>query len=150
MIKKDKIQELIALMKDQGVAELSVKSKEDEVSIKFQSQSVPMMTQPLVQQAAPVAAANAVAPGETKDGLAPGERYILSPFVGTFYESPSPGAELFVKQGDAVSKGKVLCIIEAMKLMNEIEAEASGIIKKVLVENEQPVEFEQPLFIIQE
>lgn len=74
---------------------------------------------------------------------------VESPIVGTFYRKPSPDAELFVKEGDVVSKGATLCIIEAMKLMNEIEAECDGVVKEVLVENEQPVEYDQPLFVIE-
>ena len=74
---------------------------------------------------------------------------VESPIVGTFYRKPSPDAELFVKEGDVVSKGATLCIVEAMKLMNEIEADFDGVIKEVLVENEQPVEFDQPLFVIE-
>ena len=155
MIKKEKIAELIDLMKSQGVAELQVKSKEEEVCIKFQTGGVaPLVAAapvlpppPVMPQASGASAAPAGAPS---DALQPGQRYILSPFVGTFYEAPSPGAEVFAKEGQSVSKGQVLCIVEAMKLMNEIEAEVSGTIKKILVKNEQPVEFEQPLFIIQE
>ncbi len=152
MIKKEKIAELIDLMKSQGVAELQVKSKEEEVCIKFQTGAAPMVASailppPPVMSATPSASNSG---GSSSDALQPGQRYILSPFVGTFYEAPSPGAEVFAKEGKAVSKGQVLCIIEAMKLMNEIEAEFSGTIKKILVKNEQPVEFEQPLFIIQE
>ncbi|SMO51168.1 acetyl-CoA carboxylase biotin carboxyl carrier protein [Balnearium lithotrophicum] len=74
---------------------------------------------------------------------------VESPMVGTFYRAPSPGAEPFVKEGDYVEKGQVLCIIEALKVMNEIESEVSGIVKKVLVENGQPVEYGQPLFYIE-
>jgi acetyl-CoA carboxylase biotin carboxyl carrier protein len=76
-------------------------------------------------------------------------RVIKSPFVGTFYRSPTPGADAFVSVGQRVRKGDTLCIVEAMKLMNEIEAESDGVIKEILVENETPVEFEQPLFIIE-
>ena len=152
MIKKEKIAELIDLMKSQGVAELQVKSKEEEVCIKFQAGGVaPLVAAAPVLPPPPVmpqtSGANAAA-GAPSDALQPGQRYILSPFVGTFYEAPSPGAEVFAKEGQSVSKGQVLCIVEAMKLMNEIEAEVSGTIKKILVKNEQPVEFEQPLFIL--
>ena len=75
--------------------------------------------------------------------------YITSPFVGTFYPAPTPGAEPFVKVGSEVKVGQTLCIVEAMKLMNEIEAEFDGIVKDILVDNEQPVEFDQPLFVIE-
>jgi acetyl-CoA carboxylase biotin carboxyl carrier protein len=92
--------------------------------------------------AAGPAAAAAEAPAE------PEGHVVKSPMVGTFYRSPSPGAKAFVEVGQSVSAGDTLCIIEAMKLMNEIEADAGGIIKAVLVENGQPVEYGEPLFII--
>ena len=76
-------------------------------------------------------------------------RVIKSPFVGTFYRSPSPGSDSFVEVGKRVKKGDTLCIVEAMKLMNEIESEFDGVIKEILVENEQPVEFDQPLFVVE-
>ena len=98
----------------------------------------------------PAASAPAAAPVE-KAAAKTNERQkqVLSPLVGTFYRSPSPGADLFVKEGQVVKPGEVLCIIEAMKLMNEIESEYSGKIVQVLVENGQPVEFGEPLFIIE-
>ena len=100
------------------------------------------------QAAAPAAAAPvAAAPAAEADPLA-GAHIVKSPIVGTFYASPSPDAEPFVKVGDTVKKGQVLCIVEAMKLMNEIEADASGEVVKVLVEAGQPVEYGQPLFAI--
>lgn len=79
----------------------------------------------------------------------PKGKIIKSPFVGTFYRSSSPGADPFVSVGSRVRKGQTLCIVEAMKLMNEIEADAEGVIKEILVENEQPVEFDQPLFVLE-
>ncbi|HET6569675.1 MAG TPA: acetyl-CoA carboxylase biotin carboxyl carrier protein [Rhodothermales bacterium] len=85
----------------------------------------------------------------TEAALAAGETVVKAPIVGTFYRSPSPDTESFVNVGDRVNTGDVLCIIEAMKLMNEIESEISGIVRQVLVENAQPVEFDQPLFVIE-
>ena len=81
--------------------------------------------------------------------LAQNQKHILSPFVGTFYTSPSPDAENYVKTGQVIKKGDVLCIVEAMKLMNEIESEEGGKISEILVENGQPVEFGEPLFVIE-
>ncbi|TNE88970.1 MAG: acetyl-CoA carboxylase biotin carboxyl carrier protein, partial [Deltaproteobacteria bacterium] len=100
---------------------------------------------------APVAAAPAAAPAPAANAPAaddPNLKTIESPMVGTFYRAPNPDADVFVKVGDSVSPGKVLCIVEAMKLMNEIESEVSGTIVEILVENGQPVQFGQPLFKI--
>ncbi len=102
---------------------------------------------PVVQQAAPApapAATEAAAPVESSNTIE-----IKAPMVGTFYRSPAPDAQPYIKEGDVISQGKVLCIIEAMKLMNEIEAEVSGKIVKILVENAQPVEYNQPLFLVE-
>ncbi|HVJ13080.1 MAG TPA: acetyl-CoA carboxylase biotin carboxyl carrier protein, partial [Burkholderiales bacterium] len=91
----------------------------------------------------------AAAPAPAADSAVPVDlAMIKSPIVGTFYRAPEPGARNFVEVGDQVRKGQVLCIIEAMKLMNEIEADASGVVKAILVENGQPVEYGQPLFIL--
>jgi len=89
-----------------------------------------------------------VQPAETKKESEDNYYQIRSPMVGTFYRSPSPGAEPYVKEGDIVKKGQVLCIIEAMKVMNEIESDVTGRIVKVLVENGKPVEYNQPLFLV--
>jgi acetyl-CoA carboxylase biotin carboxyl carrier protein len=104
-------------------------------------QSAPVQTQAASHAPAPVAAAPTSAHPKAKE--------IESPFVGTFYRSPSPSADVYVREGQTVKKGDTLCIIEAMKLMNEIEAELSGKIVKILVENGQPVEFGEPLFLIE-
>jgi acetyl-CoA carboxylase biotin carboxyl carrier protein len=97
----------------------------------------------------PAAAAAPVAEAKPAGGLAPNQKQVLSPFVGTFYRSPKPEADPYVREGQAVKRGDVLCIIEAMKLMNEIEAEWNGKIVSVVAENGQPVEFGEPLFIIE-
>jgi len=112
----------------------------------------PMMPVPQQQNAVAAPVAAAAEPAAKAAGartLSGKERMIRSPFVGTFYRSPSPGAEAFVQVGQRVRKGETLCIVEAMKLMNEIEAESDGVIKDILAENESPVEFEQPLFVIE-
>jgi acetyl-CoA carboxylase biotin carboxyl carrier protein len=102
--------------------------------------------------AAPVAGVGAgspAAPQQAPKGQSTSGRVVRSPFVGTFYRAPSPGADYFVDVGKRIRKGDTLCIIEAMKLMNEIEAEFDGVVKEVLVDNEQPVEFDQPLFVVE-
>lgn len=96
-----------------------------------------------IAEPAPIAAAPAAAAAESAN-----KKYIRSPFVGTFYAAPSPDADPFVKVGQSVAKGDVLCIVEAMKLMNEIEAESSGTITEILVNNAEPVEYDQPIFVI--
>jgi acetyl-CoA carboxylase biotin carboxyl carrier protein len=139
-----KLKNLIELAKESGLSELTVEHKDDRVTLKFPyGQSVaaqPMMAAPA---AIPSAGASATAPAPVKD-----ENLIevTSPFVGTFYRASSPDAEAYVKEGDIVSPGKILCIVEAMKIMNEIESEVSGEIAEICVENETYVEFGQVLF----
>ena len=151
----DKIKKYIDLMQEKGVAELSVKSKDDEINIKMAGGSVAQTGLPAAQQQVfippPPPANSHAGDGATasEPTLQPGQKFVYSPFVGTYYEASSPGADPFVQEGQTIQKGQVLCIIEAMKLMNEIEAESGGKILQVLVKNEQPVEFEQPLFIVQ-
>jgi acetyl-CoA carboxylase biotin carboxyl carrier protein len=154
------LRELIEFLKEQDIAEFELERGDVKVRIKRSVQAaVPAETRivaiptaaPAVQQvaapsSAPVSAAapkEAVAPA-VDDGL----HTVRSPIVGTFYESPSPGAPPFVKAGDTVEVGQVLCIVEAMKLMNEIESDVSGEIVKRLVNNGQPVEYGQELFAI--
>lgn len=145
-----KLKTLIDLVAESGIAELEVTEGEDKVRIaKFSpapvapTSSTTLMTAPV--PGAPVAAAAAapVAPEPEPTG-----HVVKSPMVGTFYRSPSPGATSFVELGQAVKAGDTLCIIEAMKLLNEIEAEVGGVVKEILVENGQPVEYGQPLFVI--
>ncbi len=105
---------------------------------------------PVVQQEAPAAPSQAPAATEVAAPVESSNTIeIKAPMVGTFYRSPAPDAQPYIKEGDVISQGKVLCIIEAMKLMNEIEAEVSGKIVKILVENAQPVEYNQPLFLVE-
>jgi acetyl-CoA carboxylase biotin carboxyl carrier protein len=143
-----KVKKLIELLDESGVAEIEIKEGEESVRISRQSQfSQPMMappaayTPPAAPAAAPTPVAEAAA--ETIEGHA-----IKSPMVGTFYRAASPGATPFVEVGQTVNAGDTLCIIEAMKLLNQIEADKSGKVKAILVENGQPVEYDQPLFII--
>jgi acetyl-CoA carboxylase biotin carboxyl carrier protein len=147
-----KLKKLIDLVQESGIAELEITEGEEKVRInRIGSPGQPsMMTIP--QAPAPVAAApmTAVITGAAA-AEAPAEpegHIVKSPMVGTFYRSSAPGSRPFVEIGQNVNAGETLCIIEAMKLLNEIEADQSGVIKKVLVENGQPVEYGQPLFII--
>ena len=147
-----KLKTLIDLVSESGISELEVNEGEDRVRIVNAGSQAPMGQQviyanhPAPMQTAPAAslpaeAAPAEAPVET--GFA-----VRSPMVGTFYRAPNPESPDFVKVGDTVTVGQTLCIIEAMKLLNEIEAEKAGVIKQILCENGQGVEFDQPLFII--
>lgn len=139
-----KLKTLIDLVADSGIAELEITEGEGKVRIVKFSQSAAV-----VPAAAPVAPAQVVAaPAAAQAPAAPQGHQVKAPMVGTFYRSPNPNAAAFVEVGQAVKEGDPLCIIEAMKLLNEIEADKSGVIKEILVENGEPVEYGQPLFII--
>ena len=148
-----KVKKLIELLDESGVAEIEIKEGEESVRISRYSQaSQPMMAAPAAYAPPPAAAAPPTTPAETPATEAAVETIeghaIKSPMVGTFYRAASPGATPFVEVGQTVSAGDTLCIIEAMKLLNQIEADKSGKVKAILVENGQPVEYDQPLFII--
>ena len=152
----DEIRELIALTSDSGLAELEVQRGDERVRIRragFAAQEVVLappsyaVAPPPVQAAAPTAAP-APAPAAPAPGADPNLALVKSPIVGTFYECPSPGAPPFVRLGEKVQPGKVLCIIESMKLMNEIECEITGVVESRLVMNGQPVEYGEALFAI--
>jgi len=148
-----KIQKLIQLLEGSDVAEIEIKEGEDSVRISrvnsgmmlasTQQQYYAPQQQPQTMMSAPVAAAEPVAPA------APSGHVVESPMVGTFYRASSPTAKAFAEVGQSVKVGDTLCIIEAMKMLNQIQSDASGVIKAILVENEQPVEFGQPLFIVE-
>jgi len=144
-----KLKTLIELVETSGIAELEIQEGEERVRITRAGapgpQTVMLHAAPQVAAAAPVAAP---APAEPAAPAVPEGHTVKSPMVGTFYRSASPGAKPFVEIGDTVQQGDALCIIEAMKLMNEIEADAGGTIKAILVENGQAVEFAQPMFVI--
>ena len=151
-----KLKKLIDLVQESGIAELEITEGEEKVKI-VKGGAVAMVAAPTmmapVAAAAPVparaAAAAPAAAGPTAEPAAAQEGHVVkAPMVGTFYRSPSPDAKAFVEVGQAVKEGDTICIIEAMKLMNEIEADASGTVKAILVENGQPVEYGQPLFIL--
>jgi acetyl-CoA carboxylase biotin carboxyl carrier protein len=145
-----KLKTLIELVESSGIAELEIQEGEERVRITRAGASgpaptaVPVTLSP-VMAPAPAAEAVAAAPSEPTE---PEGHQVKSPMVGTFYRSASPGAKPFVEVGDSVEVGDTLCIIEAMKLMNEIESDKSGVVKQVLAENGQPVEFGQPLVVI--
>ena len=143
-----KIKTLIELVENSGIAELEIKEGEEFVRISRSSTAVQHVYAAPQQHAAPAAAAAPVAAASPAEPAAPEGHVVKSPMVGSFYRSPSPGAKSFVDIGQSVSAGDTLCIIEAMKLLNEIEADHSGVIKAILVESGQAVEFGQPLFII--
>ena len=144
-----KIKTLIELVENSGIAELEIKEGEEFVRISRSSTAVQHVYAAPQQHAAPAAApVAAAAPAAAEAPAAPEGHVVKSPMVGSFYRSPSPGAKSFVDIGQTVKAGDTLCIIEAMKLLNEIEADHSGVIKAILVESGQPVEFGQPLFII--
>ena len=144
-----KLKTLIELVETSGIAELEIQEGEERVRITRAGAPGPqtVMLHAAPQVAAPAPAA-AVAAAEPAAPPAPEGHTVKSPMVGTFYRSASPGAKPFVEIGDTVQQGDTLCIVEAMKLMNEIEADAAGAIKAILVENGQAVEFGQPLFVI--
>ncbi len=146
-----KLKTLIELVESSGIAELEISEGEERVRITRTAASVQQAYAPAPQPAQPVIAAApqvaAVAAEAAKPAVAEGH-VVKSPMVGTFYRSASPGSKAFVDVGQSVNSGDTLCIIEAMKLLNEIEADQSGVIKAILVENGQPVEFGQPLFVI--
>jgi acetyl-CoA carboxylase biotin carboxyl carrier protein len=148
-----KLKKLIDLVQESGIAELEITEGEEKVKIvKGGAVSVsavpPVAAAPAIAEARPAApVAPAAAPAA--EAAAGQEGHVVkAPMVGTFYRSPSPDAKPFVEVGQAVKEGETICIIEAMKLMNEIEADASGVVKAILVENGQPVEYGQPLFIL--
>lgn len=150
----EEIKELLQIFNESGVAELEVQRGDNRVRIRRASVNqeviVPMAGSPVAGSvfATPAGAPTAasVAPVKSADAADSGIVFVKSPIVGTFYESPAPGAAAFVKVGDSVETGQVLCIIESMKLMNEIEAEMSGVIVSKLVENGRPVEYGEALF----
>lgn len=148
-----KIKKLIELLEESGVAEIEIKEGEESLRISRMSKGVQVSTSALAPLPAPVAAAAPLsapaapaAPSATTAGA--GEQIVTAPMVGTYYSSPSPGAKEFISIGDEIKAGQVLCIIEAMKMMNQIESETGGTIRAILVKNGEPVEFGQPLFIV--
>lgn len=151
------IQDLIRFVSKSGVTEVALEKDGFKIVIKsdrpaeqmaYVQQAPMMMAAPVQAAPAPVAAATAPAPAPAAAAAGEAGVPIKSPMIGTFYRSAGPDKDVFVKVGDKVEKGQVVCIIEAMKLFNEIESEVSGTILKVLVDNANPVEYDQPLFLV--
>ncbi|ALS99828.1 acetyl-CoA carboxylase biotin carboxyl carrier protein [Lacimicrobium alkaliphilum] len=147
-----KIKKLIELVEESGVAELEITEGEESVRI-HRGSSAPAVhyAQPYPAQA-PAHPAAPAAPAPVAEPAAPEEpagHVVRSPMVGTFYRASSPGSKNFVEVGSSVKVGDTLCIVEAMKMMNQIEADKAGVVKQILVENQEPVEFDQPLFVIE-
>jgi len=152
-----KLKKLIDLVQESGIGEIEITEGEEKVRISRQMAGAApvIMAAPQMQPMGYPAGAATTGPGagQAASGTpAPAEpqgHQLKSPMVGTFYRAPSPGAPAFVEVGQSVAKGQTLCIIEAMKLLNEIESDVAGTIKAILVENGQPVEYGQPLFLIE-
>lgn len=157
-----KIKKLVDLIENSGIAEIEIKEGEESVRITRVATSSMIQSAPPMAPAAPMEYPNypPVAPGAAPAAAPeapvadaapaiPSGHIIESPMVGTFYRAPSPGAKNFSEVGQSVTEGDTLCIIEAMKMLNQIEADKSGTIKAILVDNEQPVEFGQPLIVIE-
>jgi acetyl-CoA carboxylase biotin carboxyl carrier protein len=147
-----KLKKLIDLVQESGIGEIEITEGEEKVRISRQSSGGPPVymasggMQPMNYGSAAPAAAAPAAPAAPAE---PTGHTLKSPMVGTFYRAPSPGAPNFAEVGQVVTKGQTLCIIEAMKLLNEIESDVAGTVKAILVENGQPVEYGQPLFVIE-
>jgi len=163
-----KIEKLMELMRTYGVRDVEVEDGQEKVKLSHgssggtqtgygfgmmpsQGMSMPMSMAPMMTQAMSAAATAPGEPSAKSAGKTPGagQKMVKSPFVGTFYRSPSPDADPFVEVGKRVKVGDSLCIIEAMKLMNEIESDAEGTVVEIMVNNGEPVEFDQPLFILE-
>lgn len=147
-----KIKKLIELVEESGIAELEISEGEESVRInRYSNQAAPAAPIQYAAAPAPVAAPVAAPAAVETPAEAPVQsgHKVLSPMVGTFYRSPSPEAKSFIEVGQTVEEGQTICIVEAMKMMNQIEADKSGVIKAILVEDGQPVEFDQALVIIE-
>ncbi|EPU1600733.1 acetyl-CoA carboxylase biotin carboxyl carrier protein [Klebsiella pneumoniae] len=147
-----KIKKLIELVEESGISELEISEGEESVRI---SRSAPAASYPVMQQAyaapmmQPQAPAAATAAAEAPAKAEISGHIVRSPMVGTFYRTPSPDAKAFVEVGQKVNVGDTLCIVEAMKMMNQIEADKAGVVKAILIESGQPVEFDEPLVVIE-
>ena len=144
-----KVKKLIELLEESGVAEIEIKEGEESVRISRATVAPHASAPPIIHSAPVVAPAAPVDSTRRESEVASNVGYVVAaPMVGTFYDAPSPDSDPFVRVGQAVSEGDPLCIIEAMKIMNPIEADRAGTITAVLVDNGNPVEYEQPLFVI--
>jgi len=146
-----KLKKLIDLVEASGIAELEITEGEEKVRIAKSIAGAPMMmahAPQMMHAAAPAAVAAPAVAAQPAEDAVPEGHVVRSPMVGTFYRAPAPGSKNFSEVGQSVNAGDTLCIIEAMKLLNEIEADQGGVIKAILVENGQPVEYGEPLFVI--
>ena len=141
-----KVKKLIELLEESNINEIEIKEGEESVRISRGAAPVAMAAPALAPVAAPIAAI--AAPQTEAVPAGPTGHTVNSPMVGTFYRSPSPSAPSFIEVGSTVKAGDVICIVEAMKMMNQIEADKSGVIEAILVEDGQPVEFDQPIVVI--
>jgi acetyl-CoA carboxylase biotin carboxyl carrier protein len=148
-----KVKKLIELLEESDIAEIEIHEGEESVRISRTS-SVPVAAPVAVPAAAPAPAIPPAFPSPAEEASSPAPEeisghQIKSPMVGTFYRAPSPGAKNFVEEGQQVNVGDTLCIIEAMKILNQIESDKAGTVKRIMVENGEPVEYNQPIFIIE-
>jgi len=143
-----KLKKLIDLVEASGIAELEITEGEEKVRIAKSIAGAPMMMHAPQMMHAPAPAAAAPIVAAPVEDAVPEGHIVRSPMVGTFYRAPAPGSKNFAEVGQSVNAGDTLCIIEAMKLLNEIESDQGGVIKAILVENGQPVEYGEPLFVI--
>ncbi len=148
-----KVKKLIEMLEDSSLAEIEIREGEESIRISRTS-SVPMAVAPVMTTPVSVPVNSTEAPAAAEPAVAAGEELpagetVTSPMVGTFYQAPSPGGKPFVEIGSQVQPGDTLCIIEAMKMLNEIETERAGTVRAILKENGQPVEFGEPLFVIE-
>jgi acetyl-CoA carboxylase biotin carboxyl carrier protein len=146
-----KIKKLIELVEESGISELEITEGEESVRIHRGGSSSSVQYAPQMMQAPLAHSAPAAAPAAPAEVSAPVQtgHVVKSPMVGTFYRSSSPESKAFVEIGQSVNVGDTLCIVEAMKMMNQIEADKAGVVKEILVDNQEPVEFDQPMFVIE-
>ncbi|HSQ07366.1 MAG TPA: acetyl-CoA carboxylase biotin carboxyl carrier protein [Chromatiaceae bacterium] len=148
-----KVKKLIELLEASNIAEIEIHEGEESIRIsrhgaQAPAMYLPQMMAPPAQEQIPTAAAAPAATTPSADDEEPEANLVRSPMVGTFYRAPAPGSKSFVEEGQVVKAGDTLCIIEAMKILNQIECEKPGTVKRILVDNGQPVEYNQPMFII--
>ncbi|HYM42066.1 MAG TPA: acetyl-CoA carboxylase biotin carboxyl carrier protein [Steroidobacteraceae bacterium] len=144
-----KIKKLIELLEESGIAEIEIKEGEEAVRISRAGAAAAAPVAHAMPAPAPARGPEPPAAGEAAAKPKPNEHVITAPMVGTFYAAPSPGAKAFVEIGDEIKVGQVLCVIEAMKMMNQIEADKAGRLTSIMARNGDPVEFGQPLFVIE-
>ena len=146
-----KVKKLIEMLEESSLAEIEIKEGEESIRISRASSTGQSVTQAVTAPAAAARATSTVvaAANEGPSSLVPQGHLVTSPMVGTFYRTPAPGAKPFVEVGDTVAVGATLCVIEAMKMMNQIESDKAGVVKAILKESGQPVEFGEPMFVIE-